>query len=146
MFTHTKTCAFFIYRRTPSASLPMPPDVADAQSVSMAADWKEDIKARTPKGWYGLATPDGWDQLVCDLHTAIKALFPDYQVYQIKEKFAALRYYCSVETDPAVRTLIQEAEKKSVTICQVCGAPGTTRDTDRLLATLCDTHAQVLPK
>ncbi len=105
-----------------------------------APTWKEDIEARTPQGWYGLATPDGWDQLVYDLHESIKALFPHYHVYQIKEKFGMLRYYCSVESEPPVRDLIREAEKKSASICQTCGAPGSMRSLNGWSATLCDAH------
>jgi hypothetical protein len=100
--------------------------------------WKDDIEARTPQGWYGLATPDGWDQLVFDLHAAIKALFPDYEVYQIKEKFGTLRYYCSVETDPAVRELIRSAEVASASICETCGAPGIVRNPGGWISTECD--------
>jgi hypothetical protein len=123
---------------TPAATA-TPGDFNDLMAEELA--WKDDVEARTPPGWYGLATPDGWDQLVFDLHVAIKALFPDYQVYQIKEKFGTLRYYCSVETDPAVRALIRAAEVASASICETCGAPGIARNPGGWISTECDSHA-----
>ena len=86
---------------------------------------KADMENRTPKGWYGLSTPPGWWQIVRDLHLGIVEQCPDYEIFQIKEKFAELRYYCSVEADPSVSPLIEEAEQKCAKTCQVCGESGS---------------------
>lgn len=68
---------------------------------------------------------------------------------QVKEKYGQLKFYCAIgeqesELQPeqrgallslrplpnnaAIRTLIIEAEKQSLTICEVCGAPASLRE------------------
>ncbi len=52
----------------------------------------------------------------------------DYpEVFQVKEKFGGLRFYI----DPLIDTVadqiyeaIDEAEKKSIQTCEICGSPG----------------------
>lgn len=56
---------------------------------------------------------------------------------QIKSKFAGLRFYMTSGTDEMYR-LIDEAEKKSYTICENCGAKGKLRNDRYWLETLCD--------
>lgn len=119
---------------------------------------EEDIKARTPKGWYGLATPKGWDELVAEVHDILKMYDPDYEVHQIKEKFGGLRYYCTIPHNSLIIGVIEKAEAESYKICQNCGAHHTwlrvseDRDGERMaiyhpnvevrevgpVATLCD--------
>jgi len=91
------------------------------RKVEMDKATEADMKQRTPKGWYGLAAPKGWDVLVKGVHEALLAIDPDYEIYQIKEKFGGLRYYCSLHSDEA-RDIIRNAETLSYTICQDCGA------------------------
>lgn len=68
---------------------------------------------------------------------------------QVKEKYGSLKFYCAVgeqeselqleqrgallslrplPNNAAIRTLIIEAEKQSLTICEVCGAPASLRE------------------
>lgn len=82
----------------------------------------DDITKRVPEGWYGLTTPPGWDTIVSDTHMALKAIDPNYEVHQIKEKFGGLRYYCSLDSDPEARKIIDAAEKASYNTCQNCGS------------------------
>jgi hypothetical protein len=86
----------------------------------MHPDIVKDMAERTPAGWYGLATPKGWDNLVAECHLALKAIDPSYEIHQIKEKFGGLRYYCSLNTDEAKR-LVRQAEEAAWGTCQECG-------------------------
>ena len=85
----------------------------------------------------GMEHGPGWIGLVTTLHWRLRFLVGDYQIFQIKEKFGGLRYYCDAEgTIPeglpdtvylrdTVRRLIEDAEHRSQTICEVCGHAGT---------------------
>lgn len=82
---------------------------------------REDIKARTPRGWYGLSIPRGWEDLVAECHQILVRIHPDYEVHQIKEKFGGLRYYCSIPADSLANGVIGAAEARSQKTCQNCG-------------------------
>jgi len=64
-------------------------------------------------------------------------------VFQIKEKFGALRIYVEGFEPGSLRDevhrRIDEAEDKSLETCEVCGAAGELRS-GRWLKTLCDYH------
>jgi hypothetical protein len=45
------------------------------------------------------------------------------EVTQVKEKFGTLRFYLTNETE-AITEMIEDAEKKSSAICEVCGYKG----------------------
>ena len=47
-----------------------------------------------------------------------------YRVYQIKEKYGALRWYGNIETDN-ISNILSKYEKKSRYTCIKCGAPAT---------------------
>lgn len=98
---------------------------------------RDDINHRTPTEWYGLVTPPGWDEIVTETHLALKSLDPGYEVYQIKEKFGGLRYHCSLHGSTAL-DIIALAEKKSYSVCQVCGTAKEV--TTQGGATLCHVH------
>lgn len=98
-----------------------------------------EIEERTPKGWYGLASPSAWDSIVEELHTGIMKLYPNYEVFQIKEKFGGLRYYCSVDGDPQVEDLIRAAEVQSYKTCQRCGLDARTIEIRGWTETVCTT-------
>lgn len=107
----------------------------------MTDTWVEDVERRTPPGWYGLACGEGWYPIVSQLHEKLKLIDPDYQVFQIKEKFGTLRYYSSLDGNGEVRKLVRQAELASAETCEVCGAPGVLRER-AWLKTLCDQHAE----
>lgn len=61
---------------------------------------RERIVARIPLPW-GIDCGPGWLELIGELDDKLAALFPDYALYQCKEKFGALRYYTDIgETPP----------------------------------------------
>ncbi len=96
-------------------------------------------------GWWPLL-----DQLCTDLtreleENASEELLQNFAVDQIKEKFGGLRFYVSAAND-AINNLIHEAERKSFTICEDCGAPGKVRNTS-WRKTRCDKcHEEFLSK
>lgn len=89
----------------------------------------------------GMEHGPGWIGLVTTLHFRLRFLVGPYTIYQIKEKFGALRYYSNAEgtipeglpdTDwlrEAVRRLIADAEHRSETLCEICGHAGTLTQT-----------------
>lgn len=83
---------------------------------------------------------NGWVPLVLELHEKLVAINPGYEIDQIKEKFGGLRYYVGPVGEEA-RKLIDEAEEKSFTICEVCGEPGVPRG-GGWIKTLCNEHSK----
>lgn len=91
--------------------------------------------------------PKGWIDLVVALDRDLAAIVPDYTIAQVKEKFAGLRFYIgsygevSEEQRSKARELINEAERASYDLCQVCGgqADGSLGESG-WQSTLCETH------
>jgi len=53
-----------------------------------------EILDKIPDGWGRWISCDkGWYPLITELHKKLSAMHPDYEIYQIKEKFSTLRYY-----------------------------------------------------
>ena len=91
---------------------------------------------------------DGWFTLLWNLSEKLEQLIlqlrepkdepQSYHADQVKEKFGGLRFYMSLTTDEMGR-LIDEAEKQSFKICEICGEPGLIRGRS-WLQTRCDKH------
>lgn len=81
------------------------------------------VKERRAEG-ASIWVPDGWVSLMLELHAALVKVSPNFEYAQIKQKWAELRVYVS-GASPEARDLIAAAERRSRTICEVCGAPGT---------------------
>lgn len=109
--------------------------------------------ARLADGYpkYMMTPPFGWIDLVLQLDRDLSQVVPDYTIAQVKEKFAGLRYYIgSFGIDPEdpgydeaydkANELVREAERKSYTICQFCGEPGTLDDSQNWVVTACEAH------
>lgn len=87
---------------------------------------------------FGFECGDGWSNLIYSLCKDIElALEPndEFEVKQVKEKFGGLRFYYSGGNEK-INKLVDEAEEKSYTICEMCGKPGKLID-DGWLQTLC---------
>lgn len=87
----------------------------------------------------------GWLPLIIELDENISKLDPDYIIHQIKEKFGLLRFYIGTNSDSDTKNqiydLIEKAENKSATICEICGKPGTLGNpTGRWIKTRCEEH------
>ena len=78
----------------------------------------------------------GWADLIIELDRHLRYISPDYEVFQVKEKFGGLRYYANyvpregetVEQQMVGRQifnrLIDETCARSLHHCYVCGAEG----------------------
>ncbi len=89
---------------------------------------------------------EGWFSSVTDLYNTLYALYPDFVIEQVKEKFGVLRFYISNYPDNLtvkrhIIDVIQAGEDLTSTICDVCGEDGKTQNiTKWLIATRCDKH------
>lgn len=88
------------------------------------------------EGFCGFFPPQGWLDLVLRLHNNVKEVSPDYRIVQVKEKFGGLRYYVDNASESA-HSLIREAEKESLTVCQNCGSRDASLCEHGWVATLC---------
>jgi hypothetical protein len=77
----------------------------------------------------------GWSSLIDRVYDALPE---DTAVIDVKEKFGGLRIY--VDSAPKeFWDLLQNLEKESMTMCEVCGRAGSPRKTG-WIKTLCDEH------
>jgi len=89
---------------------------------------------------------EGWYPLVIDLYNKLEAMYPDFVISLVKEKFGKLRVYLEFypqesHLQKVVHVLIHKAEEKSGTICDVCGEAGEIIAIRKILiATRCDKH------
>lgn len=88
----------------------------------------------------------GWLPIVEELDREIAEIDPDYRINQIKEKFGGLRYYIELVTDDDeernhIHELVNEAEAKCDTICEICGEEGKISG-KRWLKCRCKEHAR----
>jgi len=90
---------------------------------------------------FGFECGDGWFELIKELCEKLKTLnLKVFLVLQVKEKFGGLRFDIGpIETEKADEAfrLIEEAEVKSLTVCEECGKPGKPNKTG-WIKTLCD--------
>jgi ribosomal protein L37AE/L43A len=92
---------------------------------------------------FGLECDKGWYPLIYELLDKIQAIvdsnpeYKDLQVVQIKEKFGSLRMYLNYDPKE-ISDLIDEYERKSYVICEICGSNGVKRVNYGWYKTLCD--------
>lgn len=91
---------------------------------------------------------DGWFDLIRELSVRLEAINscrtnegPENMLValQVKEKFGGLRFYVSGGSDDA-DGLIQEAENRSTSICELCGKPGRLMSRDGWMQARCQFH------
>jgi hypothetical protein len=80
----------------------------------------------------------GWRGIVAPL--IAYSIANGFEIQQIKEKFAGLRFYYSGK-DEVLDNLILAAEKQAERTCEWCGAPGE-RTKGGWVKTLCPEHAE----
>jgi len=94
-------------------------------------------------GWYGLL-----DDLCFDIDRVLTGnpeLEKNFYVAQIKEKFGGLRFYV-YGADDEIMNRINNAEKKSFTICEDCGKKGKEITIRGWIMTLCDACKEKIEK
>lgn len=86
--------------------------------------------------------PDGWRQLVIDLHKELVQVAPEYRIGQVKEKFGGLRFYVNLAyaEDCPARAIINKYEELSFKTCDVCAEPGMCGTVNNWVATRCAEH------
>jgi hypothetical protein len=94
---------------------------------------------KTPYVLFGVECDDGWAELYGPLMERCRA--EGASIFQIKEKFGALCFYVDNGNDE-LHKAINEAEAKSLTICEQCGEPGKLRG-GGWWKTLCDYHHEL---
>jgi hypothetical protein len=88
---------------------------------------------------------EGWFPLIKSLIEDLIALGWNKQVCQVKEKFGGLRFYINNGSDE-IFDRIRKAEDDSLDICEKTGNPGSLRNHNGWLVTLCDEEYEKLIK
>ena len=73
---------------------------------------------------FGIECGKGWESLYKPLIKLCQE--NNVTITQIKEKYGGLRFYVYSAPD-WLHDLIDAAEEKSITVCELCGAPGELR-------------------
>ena len=122
-------------------------------------DWYNDIlTALNAKMWEADFLPEGWTntfipELKNELASTLGSYVDDFTVFQIKEKYGAMRMYWSwadrdydeneahdlKELTNEVKTIIHKYENISENTCVVCGKEAT-KMTDGWVMPICDEH------
>jgi len=91
----------------------------------------EELKKKiAPEYWKSIDVDEGWYQIVVDCDKELTAIDPNYQIFQIKEKFGGLRYYmtpCNDTTEEQrnkMYEVISKYEAKAAQTCEATGQPG----------------------
>lgn len=127
-------------------------DTRDSMNVpDDAGEYAEGLRlilARIPPGRGRFINCDkGWFGLITELDSVLAQLDPEYVVQQVKEKFGRLAYYVASDRfmgfDNPFYAAKKRAQDLSVTICELCSAPGCPHETipmgppGRWVKTLC---------
>lgn len=86
----------------------------------------ERFKPMHPYELFGIECGEGWKNLYqpiidyIDDYNKDKGDEDKIKIYQIKEKFAGLRFYTNFYTDELMK-MIRDAEEKSFHTCEICG-------------------------
>ena len=83
-----------------------------------------------------LCVGKGWHKLIEEIYNK---LTDEAYVVQVKEKYGGLRFYVD-GVNRETLDFIEKQERKSVTICEVCGAKGQLLDRNTWLVTRCKEH------
>lgn len=91
----------------------------------------------------------GWNELLIALDADLALIDPKYTIQQYKEKWGALCFH-AMPSDQSLRepfyARIKEAQEKSLTICEICGKPGSLSK-KYPIQTVCNEHwASVSPE
>jgi len=109
------------------------------QFPNVFPEWPVRISFNVSPGWHDLVYT-----LCAKLEQHARRLHghaPAFKVVQVKQKLGGLRFYGMYQSS-AMQKLIDEAEKRSFTICEACGKPGKLRVVGKhgYRTTLCAEH------
>ena len=87
----------------------------------------------------------GWNFLLAMCSVRLRSIDPNYELYQVKEKFGALRIYASGVSSEAQNDIddaVLHYSNVSLFFCEECGMTGRLRRTSTgTFMTRCDVHA-----
>jgi hypothetical protein len=88
----------------------------------------EELKKKiAPEYWKSIDVDEGWYQLIIDCDKELIAIDPNYQIFQVKQKFGGLRYYfqpSQSDTSVAMREVVAKYEDIASKTCSATGGPG----------------------
>ncbi|MYS80243.1 hypothetical protein [Embleya scabrispora] len=129
------------------------PGSSEWPSETVLEPLRRHLRYPSSEFWIG----PGWYQLALRCHEVLVAEFPDYVLFAVKQKWAAL----VVQADPRpstpngadwtkeeagrLRAVTAEFDRLSRAVCESCGRPGTLRGTRHLRLTLCDDCETAVP-
>lgn len=91
-----------------------------------------------------MACEDGWLELIATLHREVRALAPDYALYEVSQKYGELYFRVDGlqgQLRETVTRRIEAAQARSLVTCESCGAAGILcRDRMGWLEVLCAEH------
>lgn len=97
-------------------------------------EYPQAVEDRIPEHWgKQIHIGNGWYGLVSELDRNLAKIDPHYEVQQVKQKFAELRFYFSPsdgvsdEDREEMYDLVNEAESRSSYTCETCGEPGEVK-------------------
>jgi hypothetical protein len=71
---------------------------------------------------FGFACDEGWFGIIENMCEKLSKIVPeDFEILQVKQKFATLRVYPNIFRDD-IEAIINEAETESETTCEICGS------------------------
>lgn len=91
----------------------------------------ENLKNKFVLDWSkSIDVDEGWYQIIIDCDKELSQIDPDYQIYQIKQKFGRLRYYYKAsqpfeeKTYLKMTSIVSKYESLSSCTCEATGLPG----------------------
>lgn len=93
-----------------------------------------------------IACGDGWLPLITALHHELGAVWPEYHLFEVSQKYGEL--YFRVDDVPAaledrVRACVDAAQARALHTCETCGRPGRLgQDRGGWLEVVCEAHAR----
>lgn len=85
----------------------------------------------------------GWASLVHTIYDKLDEMKHIVKVIQVKEKWGGLRVYTEYQNDEFEKVNVAICAA-SVTICEICGNPGTLRDDSQWFKTRCEEHRRTI--
>ena len=82
----------------------------------------------------------GWISIVSSTLEKMRALDPDFEVRQVKQKFGGLRIYYRSHNYEQLQAAVIDAERLCANTCEECGKAGTISDQNGRIRTLCKDH------
>jgi len=82
---------------------------------------------------------EGWYPLIVRLDRDISSIDPLYTIYQIKQKFGSLRFYCNPSNPyllQEIHKIVANTERISLLTCEETGKPGELMKKDGIYKTL----------